>query len=58
MLFSVLNHTATPMGTRLLKRWLQQPIADQNRLTARHNAIDAIGNLHSDLYDALRHITI
>jgi len=38
-LFSVLDNTSTPMGKRLLQRWLQQPIRDTNELQNRQAAI-------------------
>jgi DNA mismatch repair protein MutS len=41
-LFWVLDQTRTPMGSRLLRRWLGQPLLDLNRLLARHEAIDAL----------------
>ena len=42
-LFSVLDSTATPMGSRLLQRYLHAPITDHYELVARQNAIDAGG---------------
>jgi len=39
-LFSVLNKTSTPMGKRLLNRWLQQPLKKISVLTARQDAIE------------------
>ena len=38
----VLDHTATPMGSRMLKRWLHQPMRDIDTLNHR---LDAIGEL-------------
>ena len=32
-LMSVLNQTKTPMGSRLLRRWVMQPLVDFHRLT-------------------------
>jgi DNA mismatch repair protein MutS len=40
-LLHVLDETRTPMGSRLLARWLNQPLLDINRLTARQDAIEA-----------------
>jgi len=41
-LAGVLDHTATPMGSRLLRRWLARPLRDQNQVRARHWAIAAL----------------
>jgi len=39
-LLSVIDTTQTPMGGRMLKRWLGHPLLDPARLTARQEAID------------------
>ena len=39
-LLSVIDSTQTPMGGRMLKRWLGHPLLDQDRLAARQEAID------------------
>lgn len=38
-LASVLDHTNTPMGSRLLRRWLTRPLRNQNILKLRQQAI-------------------
>ena len=38
-LYSVLNKTATAMGGRLLRRWLQRPLTQKSTLIARQQAI-------------------
>lgn len=38
-LVAVLDRTATPMGGRLLRRWLARPLRDQERVRDRHAAI-------------------
>lgn len=43
-LASVLDKCVTPMGSRLLKRWIHQPIRDVARLTARQQSIQALQN--------------
>lgn len=45
----VLDHTATAMGSRLLRRWLHRPIRQQSLLIERQNAIKELGQLHSEL---------
>ncbi|MCG7547087.1 DNA mismatch repair protein MutS [Pseudoalteromonas sp. Of7M-16] len=57
-LAQVLDKTATPMGSRLLKRRIHTPIRDRHELNARLNAISSIIDMHlgMELYDALRQI--
>ncbi len=43
-LLSVIDRTQTPMGSRLLTRWLQRPLIERERLKERHNAIHALLN--------------
>ncbi len=43
-LLEVLDYTSTAMGARLLKRWLERPLTDVNRIVLRQ---DAIGELTS-----------
>ncbi len=38
-LFDVLNRTRSPMGARLLRRWLAQPLREADSLGARHDAV-------------------
>ncbi len=44
-LLGILDHTVTPMGGRLLRTWLNQPLLDISRLQAR---LDAVGGLYDD----------
>ncbi len=39
-LFEILDKTSTPMGGRLLKRWLNQPLRNLERINARLEAIE------------------
>ncbi|KID58050.1 DNA mismatch repair protein MutS [Pseudoalteromonas luteoviolacea] len=57
-LAQVLDKTATPMGSRLLKRRIHTPVRDRAELNARLNAISSIIDMHLgiELYDALRQI--
>ena len=41
-LFSVLNHTVTAMGARLLRRWLLQPLVDVAAIQARLDAVEEL----------------
>jgi DNA mismatch repair protein MutS len=42
-LFQTLDATATPMGSRLLRRWLHAPLRDLGAVMARQQAISALG---------------
>ena len=57
-LISVLDKTATNMGSRLLRRWLNKPLKNQQQLSKRHQAIDGFiqGYHYSNIHDQLRHI--
>jgi DNA mismatch repair protein MutS len=41
-LLSVIDQTLTPMGGRLLSRWLNQPLVDLQRLHARQDAVQLL----------------
>ncbi|MCK3654865.1 DNA mismatch repair protein MutS [Pasteurellaceae bacterium Macca] len=41
-LSAVLDKCVTPMGSRLLKRWIHQPIRDLNKLTTRQQIITTL----------------
>lgn len=55
-LAEVLDHTSTPMGSRLLKRWIHQPITDRTALQKRLDAITALkeSGLYVDMASTLR----
>ncbi|WP_434802162.1 DNA mismatch repair protein MutS [Grimontia kaedaensis] len=55
---SVLDKTTTPMGSRLLKRWLHQPMRDFKIVNRRLDAITALKDtgLYVDLASSLRPI--
>ncbi len=55
-LANVLDNTATPMGSRLLKRWIHFPLQQLDTLTNRHNAIEDIlsNDLYVDLFSTLK----
>jgi DNA mismatch repair protein MutS len=38
-LLSVLDHTVTPMGTRLLKKWVALPLKERKAVEARHDIV-------------------
>jgi DNA mismatch repair protein MutS len=41
-LLSVLDHTLTSMGSRLLKRWLMEPLTDTGSISSRHDAVEEL----------------
>ena len=41
-LLGILDRTATPMGARLLRNWLSQPLLEIDRLNARLDAVEAL----------------
>lgn len=43
-LFDVLNFAKTPMGTRLLKSWIVQPLKDINKIEERLDKVEALIN--------------
>jgi DNA mismatch repair protein MutS len=43
-LLSIIDQTATSMGSRLLQRWLGRPIRDHEELRLRHQAVSALQN--------------
>ena len=51
-LAGIMDSTVTPMGGRLLRRWIAEPIRDRLRLQLRHSSIGAL--LDTRLYETLR----
>ncbi|ACA87610.1 DNA mismatch repair protein MutS [Shewanella woodyi] len=50
-LATVLDNTTTPMGSRMLQRWIHEPLRDRQRIEARQSALEEI--LENGLYDEL-----
>jgi DNA mismatch repair protein MutS len=57
-LASVFDHTATTMGSRLIRRWLHRPLRNRHILQERQAAIQALLDQHctAALYDCLKPI--
>ncbi len=58
-LVNVLDQTVTPMGGRLLRTWLQQPLLDVNALNRRLDAVEAFFNnpaARADVREKLKNI--
>jgi len=55
-LANVLDNTATPMGSRLLKRWVHFPLRNLTVLNNRHSTVDDIlsHDLYFDLFTTLK----
>jgi DNA mismatch repair protein MutS len=55
-LLGILDSTVTPMGGRLLRRWLHRPLRDRNVLSQRHHAVATLieRGTDADLRDAFR----
>ncbi|RDS85005.1 DNA mismatch repair protein MutS [Dyella monticola] len=51
-LLGVLDETVTPMGARLMRRWLNRPLRSRDTLRRRHQAIGAL--IETRRYDTLR----
>ena len=52
-LLSVLDQTLTPMGGRLLRKWILYPLVDTVRINQRLDAIEALGG-HPSVLDEIK----
>ncbi len=57
-LVSLMDTAATPMGSRLLRRWLHRPLRDREALQLRHHCVGTLlsNQRHQPLHPALRAI--
>ncbi|MDE6825504.1 MAG: DNA mismatch repair protein MutS [Paramuribaculum sp.] len=56
-LLSVVDRTVTPMGARMLRRWLLFPLLDAAAIKRRHDVVERLTedrDLHDDLKDRLK----
>jgi DNA mismatch repair protein MutS len=53
-LLGVVDRTITPMGARLMRRWLHRPLRDRNVVTARRQGVGAL--IDARRYEGLREI--
>jgi len=59
-LLSVLDETVTAMGSRLIRKWVEQPLLDLVTIQARQNAVERLVSqaiVRGDLRDALRKLS-
>ncbi|HEX22160.1 MAG TPA: DNA mismatch repair protein MutS, partial [Chromatiales bacterium] len=54
----VMDRTSTPMGSRLLRRWINRPLADHTQLRQRHQAVAVLLEQRhfEDLQETLRSV--
>lgn len=57
-LLGILDKTATAMGSRCLRRWLNRPLRDHTLIQGRYACIDSLLNdvEHQNLHDSLRQV--
>lgn len=55
-LAAVLDKTVTPMGSRMLKRWLHMPLRDVTTISRRQESIAELQSLSQDLQPVLRQV--
>jgi DNA mismatch repair protein MutS len=55
-LVAVMDSTVTPMGGRLLRRWIANPVRDREELSRRHRCVSVLQESHclEELRDLLR----
>lgn len=55
-LSAILDYTVTPMGSRMLKRWIHMPTRDSNILNNRQSAITNLQSIYDELQPFLRQV--
>ena len=58
-LIDVLDHTVTPMGARMLRRWVAMPLLDLKAITSRQDCVEYFfrdPELRSDIHDRLSRV--
>ncbi|MBX3118341.1 MAG: DNA mismatch repair protein MutS [Fimbriimonadaceae bacterium] len=59
-LLSVVDAARTPMGSRQMRRWLEQPLLDRKTIELRHEAVEKLVRenlIRGDLQDEMRKIS-
>ncbi len=58
-LLGSIDETVTPMGARLLRRWIEQPLVDKTKITNRHDSVEKLvqmGLARLDLREGFKRI--
>ncbi len=58
-LIEILDQTVTPMGARLLKKWVLMPLKDKNKIEDRLSAVESFyldGEFRDQLCEELKHV--
>lgn len=58
-LLSILDHTKTPMGARLLRQWVNQPLLDPEEIRTRQDGVEAFythSHITQELTTFLQHV--
>ena len=55
-LINILDKTSSPMGSRLLKKWILMPLVDPEAITHRLNIVDHYFRNHIEAEDILLHL--
>ncbi len=55
-LLDVIDHTQSPMGARLLKRWLTLPLKNVNQINERLSCVEALLDQKTDLSSLSEHL--
>jgi DNA mismatch repair protein MutS len=53
----IIDHTLSPMGARLMKRWVAMPLKDIKPITERHDAVQYLINNSAMRTESAEHIT-
>lgn len=55
-LIQILDQTVTPMGSRLMKKWMVLPLKDKSAIEERHKAVEALLGNQELLDNLLQHL--
>ena len=55
-LFKTMNHTVSPMGARLMKRWMLMPLNDMTRINERLNTVEYLIKETDTRLQIIKHI--
>lgn len=55
-LMDVIDHTLTPMGTRMLRRWIAFPLKDLDAIHHRQNSVEHLTNFPDTTSELISHV--